>query len=354
MTRIAARPALGEAAAAPGTAGGGGGDGGGERAGGGEGGASASPGRGAGGSTATPPPPPRRPSGPGGRRRPAASPFHGGGSPPTAAPGSTAAGPALGAGGDAAVGAASRAATRAHGSPGPVRRSLRAPRSPGPAGSARAFTYKAPCAAGGPAPSLPTSSFFPPSPLASPRHPTRGSRGRAAPLPCPAPGRGAPGGERAGSGAGVPWAPLRGVSALQALLSSSEPGGGHAQLARGGPRQGAWKLGAASRPVGACTWRHVEVVWLWPAMAQRLGTETALRDSVPCMHLESGDAALFTCEGNSDAGMLRCCLSSANKSPVLTFYYYFLNIINEQSFPRRLVSFLKAWKKTEVCNLDSN
>lgn len=224
--------------------------------------------------------PPRRPSGPGGRRRPAASPFHGGGSPPTAAPGSTAAGPALGAGGDAAGGAASRAATRAHGSPGPVRRSLRAPRSPGPAGSARAFTYKAPCAAGGPAPSLPTSSFFPPSPLASPRHPTRGSRGRAAPLPCPAPGRGAPGGERAGSGAGVPWASLRGVSALQALLSSSEPGGGHAQLARGGPRQGAWKLGAASRPVGACTWRHVEVVWLWPAMAQRLGTETALRGSL--------------------------------------------------------------------------
>lgn len=163
MTRIAARPALGEAAAAPGTAGGGGGDGGGERAGGGEGGASASPGRGAGGSTATPPqaPPaaPQAPAAGGGLRPPtsmAAAP------PPTAAPGSTAAGPVLGAGGDAAGGAASRAATRAHGSPGPS--GLRAPRDPQ---AARGHLHTKPRVlrvARPPPCRPPLSSLLPPSP----------------------------------------------------------------------------------------------------------------------------------------------------------------------------------------------
>lgn len=202
---------------------------------------------------------------------------------------------------------------------------------------------------------LPADLLFLPSfPPRQPEAPHAGQQGQGgtAPVPSARPGRtwGRAGGQRG-------WRPLGSPA-----WSQRAPGSPFLLRARWRTRTarprwataGRLETGAASRPVGACTWRHVEAVWLWPAMAQRLGTETALRDSVPCMHLESGDAAVFTCEGNSDAGMLRCCLSSANKSPVLTFYYYFLNIINEQSFPRRLVSFLKAWKKTEVCNLDSN
>lgn len=211
MTRIAARRALGEAAAAPGTAaagGGGGRGGGGER--GGEGGGGGSARR----RLARPRdrrkhrhPPPHPPAALRHRRGPSGSPRHG---------------------------AAPRPPAR---------------RSPGPAAGAQAFTYKAPCAAGGPAASsLPRRPPLPPSFLMSPLGPPSCGPEQE--------GSGAGGGvPRASMHAAPPPPPARPTS--RHFLFSSGLGGQDPQLAQRWPGGPWWPTRISlvcpmAHPMGIC------------------------------------------------------------------------------------------------------